>query len=327
MRSSALVMTVLASLVVTGCARPPAADQSATASPTDTVRSSSDAISDELGHVVQTYGDAHPDEFAGVYYDGHGDHVVARFTGHLDLHQHALDALVGSSGRVTVQAAVFTEATLQKIVESMGDRHQQLAQQGIALMSAAVDVIHNYVEIQVKSDDPDAARVVRAFGPDGAIEVVALPADKPWTQPTEGPGWRLLGVFETDLPYTVALAADRPALGREWGRYKLPGDPPAWDPARELVIFLSDAHGSSCPDLRLDGVVTDATARLVYGEISVPNSPQVCTMDLAGARTFVVAVARDRLPPSPFTLRLHEEPMPCEPDCYDGPSSIQVDLR
>ena len=43
--------------------------------------------------------------------------------------------------------------------------------------------------------------------------------------------------------------------------------------------------------------------------------------------TFVVAVAKDLLPPSPFTLHLHAEPIGCEPDCGMGPSTLKVDLR
>jgi hypothetical protein len=71
----------------------------------------------------------------------------------------------------------------------------------------------------------------------------------------------------------------------------------------------------------------DAGARLVYGEFSDPLGPRVCTLDLVGAKTFVVAVARDLLPPSPFTLRLEAKPIGCEPDCAMGPASLKVDLR
>ena len=278
--------------------------------------------------MVQAYGDAHPDEFAGVYFDReNGGRLVARFTGHLDVHQHALDALLGSPGRVVVQSAVFTEATLRGIVESVVAYHQQLTEQGIDLIFAGVDVIRNNVEVEAKSDNPEAECMLQAYGPPGAIVVHLYPADKPWTQPTEGPGWRLLGAFDTDLPYTVAIVVDCPGLVTEWERYQLPGDPPPWDPSREVVIILSDGIGSSCPELRLDAVVMDADGRLVHGEFSDPYTPRACTADLAGGKTFVVAVARELLPPSPFTLRLHAEPIGCEPDCGMGPSSLEVDLR
>lgn len=283
---------------------------------------------DEGGQVVQAYGDAHPDEFAGVYYDReNGGRLVARFTDNLDLHRQALDALLGSPGQVLVLDAVFTEAALAAIVESMGRDYQHLVERGINFVSGGVDVIHNRVEVLVKSDDPDAESTLQAYGPPGSIVVDLYPADKPWTQPMEGPGWRLLGVFDTGLPYTVGFAVDDAHLATEWQRYGLSGDPPAWDPSREVVIILSDGIGSTCVELRLDGMVLDVDARVVHGEFSDPYQPRGCTADLAGGKTFVVAVARDQLPPSPFTLQIHADPMPCDPDCASGPASLEVDLR
>jgi hypothetical protein len=283
---------------------------------------------DTLAQVVQVYGTQHADEFAGVYYDReHGGRLVALFTGNLELHQRALDDLLGGPGRVLVLGSELSEATLQRIQDSIVDDHQQLSDRGIELVSGSVDVINNLVQILAKSDDPQAVRILQAYGPPGVVVVDLYPADKPWTQPTEGPGWRLLGAFDTDLPYTVAIAVDRAQLTAAWDRYALPGDPPAWDPSREVAIILSDGIGSSCPELRLDGVVMDADARLVHGEFSDPFAPRACTLDLAGGKTFVVAVARSHLPPSPFTLRIRAEPIGCEPDCGMGPATLVVDLR
>jgi hypothetical protein len=226
-----------------------------------------------------------------------------------------------------VLSAVFSEAMLQGIVDAVGGNHQQLAAQGIELMEAGVDVIKNNVDVSAKTDDPEAERVLQAYGPPGVVVVHLYPTDKRWSQPTEGSGWRLLGVFDTNLPYTVAVAVDRAQLATEWERYGLADAPPAWDPPREVVIILSDGIGSSCRDLRLDGVVMDADARLVYGEFSDPHAPEFCTLDLVGGKTFVVAVPRDLLPPSPFTLRIRAEPIGCEPDRGMGPATLEVDLR
>ncbi len=329
MRRSMLAVAVLSACVATGCASRFGVDQSGSPPPTTSpLPTTPGAPPDEPGQVVQAYGDAHPDEFAGVYFDlENGDRLVARFTGNLDVHQQALDALLGSPDRVLVQGAVFTAAALQRIVDAIFSHHQQLADQGINLLSGGVDVIGNQVQVGAKSDDPQAKSTLQGYGPPGTIVAVVYPADKPWTQPSEGPGWRLLGAFDSDLPYTVAVATDRPGLMTEWERYGLPGAPPAWDPSREVVLILSDAHGSSCPELRLDGVVMDVAARLVYGEFSDPYQPRACTADLAGGKTFVMAVEKDLLPPSPFTLRLHEKPIGCEPDCGSGPSTLDVDLR
>lgn len=329
MRRSMLPVVVLMTLTMGACAGRLGADLSGSPNPTTSaLPTTSDAPSDELAQVVQTYGDAHPDEFAGVYFDQeNGGRLVARFTGNVDTHQRALDSLLGSPDRVVVLHAAFTSASLQGIADSVVANYKKLAAQGIALMTAGMDVINNNVALEAKSDEPRAESILKAYGPPGTVVVHLYPADKPWTQPTEGPGWRLLGVFDTDLPYTVAIAVDGAQLATEWQRYGLPNDPPAWEPSREAVIILSDGIGSSCPELRLDGVVMDADARLVHGELSDPYSPRGCTADLAGGKTFVLAVARDQLPASPFTLRLHAEPIGCEPDCGSGPSTLEVDLR
>lgn len=329
MRRWMIPIAVLMAWAVAGCAAQLGADPSIIPNPTTSaLPTTPDGPSDELAQVVQTYGDAHPDEFAGVYFDQeNGGRLVARFTGNLDLHQRALDSLLGSQGRVVVLQAVFTSASLQGIADSVVANYQQLAAQGIALITAGVDVIHNNVELEAKSDDPRAESILEAYGPPGTVVVLLYPADKPWTQPTQGPGWRLLGVFDTNLSDTVAIAVDRPGLVTEWQRYRLPGDPPAWEPSREVVIILSVGIGSNCRERRLDAVVMDADARLVHGEISDPLEPRFCLLDLVGAKTFVVAVARNLLPPSPFTLRLRAEPIGCEPDCGMGPATLEVDLR
>lgn len=329
MRRWMLPIAVLVILALGACARfgaapsgPPAATTSANPLFPD------GPPADEGGEVVQAYGEQHPDEFAGVYYDNeNAGRLVARFTENIAIHQAALDALLGGTGRVLVLDAVFTEAALAAIVESIGRDHQQLVDQGITFVSGGVDVIHNRVEVTAKSDASDAESTLQAYGPPGAIVVDLYPADKPWTQPTEGPGWRLFGVFDTELPYAVAIAVDDAQLAAEWERYGLPGDPPAWDPSREVVIILSDGIGSTCTELRMDAVVLDADAGLVHGVFSDPFQPRGCTADLAGGKTFVVAVERDLLPPSPFTIRIHEDPIGCEPDCGSGPSTLDVDLR
>jgi hypothetical protein len=328
MRRPILTIAVLVAWGTTACAAPQTgATATRSLSPNASLVPSAapHAASEEQAHSVQVYGDAHSNEFAGVYFDNaNGGQLVARFTGHLERHQEALDSLLGSHALVVVVGAAYTQAALQAIVDSLGAQYKQLAAQRIQLMSASVDVIHNNVEIQAKSDDPRAKFVLQAYGQPGAVVVALYPADKPWTQPSSGPCWRLIGAFDSDLPYTVAVAVNPAQLATQWQRYGLPGNPPAWDPSGELAVILSEGIGSSCPELRLDGVVVDANARLVYGRFSDPLAPRVCTADLVGAKTFVVALAKDKLPPSPFTLLLDKA---CESGCGQGLSSITVDLR
>jgi hypothetical protein len=329
MRRLALPIALLMMWMLGACALRPGASAEQCGNPVPSIPAharNAGAPPDDAAAKVQRYGEAHADEFAGLYFDNeHGGRLVARFTSCVEMHQAALDTLLGPRDQVVVLEAVFTEATLHQIVESIP--FEELADQGIAFVSAGVDVINNNVEITAKSDAPGAKRTLEGLGPPGAIAVDLYPADKPWTQPAGGPGWRFLGVFDTQLPYTVAFAVDDAQLATELQRYGLPDDPPAWDPAEEVVIFLSVGIGSTCPEVRLDAVVMDRDAGLVYGVFSDPFQPRGCTADLVGGKTFVVALARDELPPSPFRLQINEAPIGCEPDCGSGPSTLEVDLR
>lgn len=97
-----------------------------------------------------------------------------------------------------------------------------------------------------------------------------------------------------------------------------------------MIAFFSQGIGSSCPELEIAGVTIDREARLVYAAFRDPlalESARVCTGDLIGAQTFVVALARDRLPPSPFTLRLSRQLIACHPNCGRGPTEIEVRLE
>ena len=123
--------------------------------------------------------------------------------------------------------------------------------------------------------------------------------------------------------YSVAYAADAAAWDELWAAVAPGSAPPALDLASEIVALFADGIGSSCPELRLDGVVVDQAAGRVYSRISDPLAPRICTADLAGSAVFVVAIERDALPPSPFTLALSEQPMTCG-DCAD---ELTIDLR
>lgn len=150
---------------------------------------------------------------------------------------------------------------------------------------------------------------------------------------TEGDGWRQLGRFRTNVPYTVRLAQDPAALAAELEWHGIHAQPPDWDPATEVVAFFSEGIGSSCPEVAIGDITIDRDAGLVYGrfvdEIAAHagSTPRVCTADLVGSQTFVVALARDRLPASPFTLRLEEDLIGCHPDCGSGPTEISVTLE
>jgi hypothetical protein len=150
---------------------------------------------------------------------------------------------------------------------------------------------------------------------------------------TEGDGWRQLGRFRTNVPYTVRLAQNPAELVAELEWHGIDAQPQDWDPATEVVAFFSEGVGSSCPEVAIGDIIIDRDARLVYGRFvddvaaRAGNTPRACTDDLVGSQTFVVALARERLPASPFTLRLEHDLIGCHPDCGSGPTEISVTLK
>lgn len=150
---------------------------------------------------------------------------------------------------------------------------------------------------------------------------------------TEGDGWRLIGVYRTDVPYTVRLAQDPMQVANEFAWHDIDADLPEWNPDAEVTAFFSEGIGSSCPEVAVSDVTFDDGGHRVYATFVDPvasaagNTPRACTADLVGSKTVVVALARDHLPDSPFTLQLEEAVVGCHPDCGHGPTAITVNIE
>ena len=128
-------------------------------------------------------------------------------------------------------------------------------------------------------------------------------------QPLEGEGWRLLAdQDETGDSYRTGIAFDETSYAELWRRARLAGGPPAVDFESEVVIWFGAVHGSSCPRIRLDGVVTDHGARLVYSDITHLDVG-ICTLD-AISHAYVVAFQRSQLPAGQFAIQLGPEDPP-----------------
>jgi hypothetical protein len=133
------------------------------------------------------------------------------------------------------------------------------------------------------------------------IDPADAPAEGP--QPQAGDGWRLLAdEDEVGGPYRTGLAADQTALEVLWEAIGLATAMPEVDFQREVVVWFGAVHGSSCPRLRLDGVVADAEQALLYAEIT-SFELGACTADAIG-HAYVVAVERSKLPKGRFTIQL-----------------------
>jgi hypothetical protein len=145
-----------------------------------------------------------------------------------------------------------------------------------------------------------------------------------WHDRDSGPGWRLLARETLPSPeraYVVHAATDLAEYRELWSEIGFAGPRPEVDLDHEIVVSFAHGIGSSCPEMRLDDVVIDGSD--VYSVASDPivdahGSPRLCTADLAGAVTFVVAVERDALPGEAVMLwlsdaarigRLNSEPL------------------
>jgi hypothetical protein len=163
-----------------------------------------------------------------------------------------------------------------------------------------------------------------------AGERVCISGRDPDTEPAPGPqqaggdGWRLLVDELGGDTYRTGIAADEEGYERLWDEIGLPLPRPAVDFDTEVVIWFGAVFSSSCPDIRLDGVVVDEDARLVHAQIVDVVRAEACTDD-ANPRAFVVALERARLPDGPFRIQLRRE------DPYPGTPAertvVDADLR
>ena len=254
---------------------------------------------------LNEYATEHADEYAGMYVDPPGtDSFVMLFTDHLDEHASALGAM---SPQVAVRRAEYTERELTAVLE--GIDFEALIADGVEPMTAGVDTIGNHVFVELKTDDPTLElRLELAYG--GKVDVKAYPLPGPWANTESGPGWRLLaaGQAGSDLAYTALAATDPDAGEQLWATLGLEGDLPSVDFATEVVATFGHGIGSSCAELRLDGVRIEGG--VVFSETSDPLSPRACTDDLTGAAVFVVALEREALPDDGFTLQLGPDGTP-----------------
>jgi hypothetical protein len=170
------------------------------------------------------------------------------------------------------------------------------------------DVTRNAVEIGVRYLTPDVvAELERRFAGEPVCVDGGDPADRPVAgpQPTAGDGWRLVGHRQGGGEvYRTGIATHDQAYRRLWRLAEMRGRPPEVDFADHVVLWFAEPHGSSCPERRLDDVIVDLEAALVYPLLVDPDANLGCTDDIAGSWQFLVALERSRLPAGPFMVQL-----------------------
>jgi hypothetical protein len=248
---------------------------------------------------LRAYGLQHPDTFGGMYIDPPGgDDVVMLFTAEIERHTEAVEAIRAGT---RVRQVEHTMADLEALIESLD--LAGMMSDDVQPMSAGIDERENRVHLEVKTNDP-TLELSLELAHDGMLEVTVFPIPGPWENVETGDGWRLLASGEGSAmeAYVVRAATDADAWDELWSAMALGGGRPSADLEEEVVVSFAHGVGSSCTEVRLDAVVIGDG--VVFSQTSDPLAPRDCTADLAGAAVFVVAIARDALPPDGFTLRL-----------------------
>jgi hypothetical protein len=117
-----------------------------------------------------------------------------------------------------------------------------------------------------------------------------------------GDGWQLIarqrGVGDRNEPH---LITDQAGLDAAWSALAIRSDRPTVDFGRSVVLWLTPVGTIACPT-RLDEIRFDPTARAVDGSFSLGLTMN-CRSPSVGD-SFLVAVDRSRLPPTPYQVRI-----------------------
>jgi hypothetical protein len=245
--------------------------------------------------------------------------ITVAFSGDVDAREDELKARFPDVGAVAVRARSTTaeRATTRSQVGAVLARFDVSGGSGD-------DVTKGVVGFGLGVLRDDVLQALERFDDAPVCFDGILPRDavKDGPQPKTGDGWRLLA-DQRSIPYRTGVATTPEQYEKLWRTARLTGDRPAVDFDREIVVWLGEVFGSSCP-IRLDDVIVDTATDRVYGNVVVPGTPDVCTKD-ANGRAFVLALERSRLPDGPFAVQLGSEDPP--PGAPEERTLVHVDLR
>lgn len=262
---------------------------------------------EDVAFVVTPWADAHPDLFAGVWWDrAAGEFVFATTDGGQS------SALIEQELPVDLEYRVEVVPHSASQLRVLQQRIVSLSEMGIEV-SSGHRVWDGLLEIDLPIlDEPstDAVRGVFAGDLDAICVTGADPATVPpdGPQPTSGDGWQLLAdQTRRGEAFSVHVAVNAEEYDTLWASLALDSDPPPVDFATQIVVHFGAVYSGSCPEIRLDGVNFDLDRSLVTAAIVQLGGNRVCTAD-ANSRAYVVAVDKSRLPAVPFVVSL-------KPDC------------
>lgn len=134
---------------------------------------------EDIVEVIEGYGSAHPDEWAGLWIDqSRGASVVAQFTGHIDEHREGIRRQLRPDALFEVRRVRWPLHILRALKDRittalMGDDGAWYRTIDAFYASGGVDIRANVVSVEISSSNPDAARLVQEhFGAtDGRLRV------------------------------------------------------------------------------------------------------------------------------------------------------------
>lgn len=278
---------------------------------------------------VDEYATRFPDTFAGTWIDNvAGGVFTVAFTEAVDERRRELEAALPPGTLIEVVEGKRSLADLEAIQEQIDASR---------LVGEVVDGTGIFVDVQVVSvllrvvDAASVAALEEAVGPESMAGVcvegrTAEELDPEGPQLEDGEGWRLLGDGTSGPVYATLVATDASGYEGLWDAAGFDEERPEADLDAEVVILFGPAVSGSCPQIRLDDVVIDVEDGVVHADFAHPGAPAACTDD-ANPHAYVVAVQRDALPPSPFTVQLFEDVACTGCEGTEPDEVTEVDLR
>jgi hypothetical protein len=209
---------------------------------------------------VETYGERHPEDWAGLYVDNGGSGaVVAQFSGRVADHRSAILALVGPLARVEVVPVRWSTATLSRAADEIRAQRQWFQTIDASLVWAEVNERDNRVDVSLSSTNPEAvARTVERFRGDGWLRAVSDGIGE-WTAGTG----QLVVTLTDPLGRTLAGTDDE-----QWLCRLMPDDPAAW---RGGPLVMVDGRCRSSEPLGATSYAVTVTRDDGSGEVTVAS--------------------------------------------------------
>lgn len=261
---------------------------------------------------------AHPDVLTGAWWDAAAAEIVVLVADAPAARPLVADVTPGGVRyRIEAVSRSYDDlvALSQPLVQAAHDA--KLAHSGSVRMDGRVEVdlaVRDRASVDgiaaLAGDDADVVCV--RGGADSATVVSMGP------QPMSGDGWRLLvepGPHRAGAPISIASSAAE--YGALWSALGVGGSSPPVDFGHEVVIAVVNGEPPGCEN-RLVGLTFDLEARHVRVQLVLPGGERPCRA-MASTRTYVVAVARSRLPALPFRIVNHGDQCasPCPGDPLD----------